>query len=535
MMETSDIYQGCSRDEFDRMVRGQDSSVVNKVQQTYWKTKQVLIRATGKREDEFVVASDAVIDAKLEVFRSVQRTCLDLVKVVEMYQHRLFAVAQAEHEMGRFLKNKGKEDKTKAGQMMEATGRALCNASQHRLPLGHPLARLHQDVETFQCRAVEDMWLTVQRMEAARTEYRGALLWMKNISQELDPDTYKQLEKFRKVQTQVRTTKARFDKLSYDVGQKVDLLGASRCNLLSQTLVNYQNTLLLFLEKASKLMSVVHEDFKGYQLYHFNTLKYLQDPFEKMLEQVSQDKNDGKPKTQDMKKDDTLISLEAENQSEVMDQFETMGQLEPDSDETIQKEQTLLQKIFNEPSTSESGDMGFSAQWQAAFGGEAEASSGCVATGAEPTLMGFEDFLGGDEIFQNDKTSTPSSLMGVHETAAEVTQNMAALRGFLPSQLLERNQFQGAADGGNVDLDLGDGVKLEEFSWGTQPSSQVPSSPQTLSTSSSSTPGHDMPPSKGSTTPKNMSAWFDLFADLDPLSNPDAVGQPNNDQDLLKA
>ena len=36
-------------------------------------------------------------------------------------------------------------------------------------------------------------------MEAARTEYRGALLWMADISENLDPDTYKQLEKFRKV------------------------------------------------------------------------------------------------------------------------------------------------------------------------------------------------------------------------------------------------------------------------------------------------------------------------------------------------
>lgn len=41
--------------------------------------------------------------------------------------------------------------------------------------------------------------MTINRMEAARTEYRGALLWMKNVSEELDPDTYKQLEKFRKV------------------------------------------------------------------------------------------------------------------------------------------------------------------------------------------------------------------------------------------------------------------------------------------------------------------------------------------------
>ena len=65
-------------------------------------------------------------------------------------------------------------------------------------------------------------------MEKERTEYRGALAWMKvlilevnkklfiilawmkNVSTELDPDTYRQLEKFRKVQGHVKTSKARF-------------------------------------------------------------------------------------------------------------------------------------------------------------------------------------------------------------------------------------------------------------------------------------------------------------------------------------
>lgn len=60
------------------------------------------------------------------------------------------------------------------------------------------LNRLHQEVETFWRRAIADTLLTVSHMEKARTEYRGALLWMKDVSQELDPDTYKQLEKFRK-------------------------------------------------------------------------------------------------------------------------------------------------------------------------------------------------------------------------------------------------------------------------------------------------------------------------------------------------
>lgn len=70
-----------------------------------------------------------------------------------------------------------------------------------RLALRNPLCRFHQEVETFRHRAISDTWLTVNRMEQYRTEYRGALLWMKDVSQELDPDLYKQMEKFRKVRS----------------------------------------------------------------------------------------------------------------------------------------------------------------------------------------------------------------------------------------------------------------------------------------------------------------------------------------------
>lgn len=62
-----------------------------------------------------------------------------------------------------------------------------------------PLIRINQEVETFRFRAIADTMITVNQMEVARTDYRGALMWMKDASQELDPDTYKQLEKFRKV------------------------------------------------------------------------------------------------------------------------------------------------------------------------------------------------------------------------------------------------------------------------------------------------------------------------------------------------
>lgn len=138
-------------------------------------------------------------------------------------------MSQEENELGLFLRFQAEHDRSKAGNMMDATSKALCTSAKQRsgggshqardvtssffspseLTLNHlfyrrmalctPLHRLHQEVETFRRRAIADTLLTVSRMEKARTEYRGALLWMKDVSQELDPDTYKQLEKFRKV------------------------------------------------------------------------------------------------------------------------------------------------------------------------------------------------------------------------------------------------------------------------------------------------------------------------------------------------
>lgn len=54
------------------------------------------------------------------------------------------ALAQEENSMGRFLKESGKQDKTRAGEMMCAVGKALSTSGQQRLYLGTPLLGLHE-------------------------------------------------------------------------------------------------------------------------------------------------------------------------------------------------------------------------------------------------------------------------------------------------------------------------------------------------------------------------------------------------------
>ena len=58
----------------------------------------------------------------------------------------------------------------------------------------------------FQSTAIRDLNFSIQRLEKARTDYRAALLWMKNVSEKLqNPDYYNQLAKFREVCYTVRT------------------------------------------------------------------------------------------------------------------------------------------------------------------------------------------------------------------------------------------------------------------------------------------------------------------------------------------
>ena len=266
-----------------------DDSAITKMQHQFWVTKQALSRKLGKKEDECIIASDAELDAKLELFRSIQESCTYLQRVIDKYQERLCNLAQEENAMGRFLKDAGKQDKTRAGKMMAAVGKSLSYSGQQRLALRAPLGRLYQEVETFRQRAIEDTLQNVQAMEKARTEYRAALSWMKNVSQELDPDTSKQLERFRKVQTRVRQGKISFDNLALDCLQKVDLLAAARCNMFSHALVLYQSTLLNFTKKSAQAYSTIANSFKGYQRYDFTVVRELAEPSTKLAQETGGD------------------------------------------------------------------------------------------------------------------------------------------------------------------------------------------------------------------------------------------------------
>lgn len=272
---------GMSGHNFDAFVSSQrtshDLDFAAKIQEKYYQARQKFLSKIEKKEDSCIVLSDSKLDAKLEIYSSIDKSCARLINILESYQNALFMYANEENSLSIYLLECSKHDKTKAGKMMSIAGKSLTQSSHQRIKLYMPLMRIYQEMETFHSRAVDDTAETVQKLEDKRAKYRASLLWMKDISERLDPDIYKQLDKFRRVQNQVRNDKKVFDSLQMDVVQKIDLLMASRCNLMNQILASYQSTLLQTFEKNYNNFRSIEEIMKREDIYEyeFKTLKQL--------------------------------------------------------------------------------------------------------------------------------------------------------------------------------------------------------------------------------------------------------------------
>uniref|UniRef100_A0A158Q3F4 AH domain-containing protein n=1 Tax=Dracunculus medinensis TaxID=318479 RepID=A0A158Q3F4_DRAME len=239
---------------FDRFVEHFDDSTITKVRKQYWTTKQFIRKKLGKKEDEYLLASDAEFDAKISIFRSLRETSEQMLFCVDDYQHYLTELVQSEIALGKMLKNDGEEDKTEAGKVMCVVGRVISLSAHNRLFMRSPLLRFLSELQVFIERAILDCAATV------------------------DPDAGIALEKFRIAQSVVRKNKEKLDGLKLDTLQKVDLLAASRCNLFSQLLETYQKFLYRFYEQTTAAYSKIYGLVSGHKHYRFEVLKELMDP-----------------------------------------------------------------------------------------------------------------------------------------------------------------------------------------------------------------------------------------------------------------
>lgn len=215
------------------------------------------------------------LDTKLELFKSINESTVNLSNIVEKYRDALSSLATETSNLGCFLRDCGKNSSS-SGSVMVNTGKVISYLGQQYFTAMSSLTRTLQELNTFK-RAVIDSKETIQVMEKERTEYRASLALMKSCSADIDPDSGRGLEKFRTSQKYVKFAKQKFDKYSLACLQKIDLLAAARCNLFSYSLAAYQTNWIALSEKNNEVLEahiqIIEKEPKTFQ--NFGVLKDL--------------------------------------------------------------------------------------------------------------------------------------------------------------------------------------------------------------------------------------------------------------------
>lgn len=467
----------------------------NEMQHKLWVTKKTVQRKLGGKEDSCVVSSDSELDLKIQLFESISTTSQDLFRILDLYQERMSCLAMEETQLGRFLKEHGKLSQT-SGKRMSTAGKAVSYSGQQRMAVRAPILRLQSELDTFRSRAVADTQATINGMERDRTEYRAALSWMKSIT--FDPENDRGMEKFRKAQQTVRSSKERFDRKSLDCLEKIDLLAAARCNLFQHALIAYQNALQLFARKTYETFKVASKILENEPHYAFTILRELTQT-EKMPQAVESSgeaaAGEGVP----------------EMRENAIDHDQLLFFQDDYTDEGTTKEATKDGAIINENACAKIDTDSLISVDPASRGDQLIGGIDTSTTAQHSSIL--EALDEGDAFFLDQQTAGGDANllnMGFESKAADT----------LPSTKPELSDPL---------LDL-----LGEGPLSPQPPAAAKSMLSALSNKFGAFDGKLLKThAKGGTeqsgnkpkSNKDISSWFKLFSELDPLANPDAMSK----------
>lgn len=254
---------------------GDSESAFLKMQGIYWKAKQSFQKFRGET-DCYIIASDKDLDLRLQLLQALDESCSHLTNILITYQSTVSRLIRAEDNFGITLQDFGLRDSTEGGKLLCNCGKAISFSAKHKVPLKTPLTKLFGALKTFQFRAIIDVFQTVTKMEKSRNSYRSSLMWIKDVTNNLDPENLKKLKKYRKVQDRVKKMKNQYDCQKLKAMEKIDLLLLSRCNLIfSQILASYKNSFCEMCRSTISALESVIITIPYTRTYSFKTLKHL--------------------------------------------------------------------------------------------------------------------------------------------------------------------------------------------------------------------------------------------------------------------
>lgn len=279
--------------------------------------------------------------------------------------------------------------------------------------------------------------------------------------------------------------------------------------MYSHALATYQKALLVFWEKTSKTMSAVAESFKGYQYYEFTVIKDLAEPQRLLTEMNTKSLSNDQTKEKD--KDDALIDVNeskatsSNNNNNQNDPTEPINALIDISDDQLDDQLLELEKLtmIDRVQSSTTGNT----------------KSDNLVDVSDSTIA-EHDKLFSDLLSTVSTANTTTDLLGTNDSTSFDAHWTAAFGNTSnPQQQQQLSGIQTDSTASNNSF-LPSSL-LSEILTSMNKNPTANNKPTTQ-------PVSNNPKAKPKTTEK--SSWLNLFAELDPIQNPDAIGKSTVDE-----
>ncbi|CAG2102475.1 unnamed protein product [Medioppia subpectinata] len=292
----------------------------------------------------------------------------------------------------------------------------------------------------------------------------------------------------------------------------IDLLSASRCNMYSNALVGYQNSSVQFWEKSSKTMAAVADTFKGYQYYEFTTLKELTETSRKLAEdtannddirKIFDDNDDDEDKDRliffeaDYRDDDSTNKANKDNKK-----FKPFGR----KTSTQNKPKAVPQKSIDSKANNSLLDLNFDSKGDNSLKNSLKTSEAQQNT----DILTLSDTKMDDLSLLNEILNAPNApIIETNSSTGAIggapNTGATGVDAFMPSQLIDLNSFNYSMNPMNASLN--------------------PMTRRDNLVEKNKNVNLNANKDKATKKAEELSSWFNLFADLDPLANPDAIGK----------
>lgn len=250
-------------------------SQANKLELGFRQLQKTVERKFGRKEDPSIVKGDTEIDAKLSTYKDIDDSMRSLRLASRTIHISTRAFSCQDTYIVKFIQENYNVDGDPIIQALSAAAEGFGVSGNYWNIVKDFSDRVQKDYSTFYQKGIGELKEQIKEMEEARTDYRAALAWLRATS--VDPDNLSQVEKFRRVQLQVKSSKDKFDQLKWSIQTKIDLLRVSRASLLSNAMAPLYRKTANVSKKISLSLSEASGNIKSYSLsdYDYKILKEL--------------------------------------------------------------------------------------------------------------------------------------------------------------------------------------------------------------------------------------------------------------------